>query len=53
MDFISCLYEANKTTANTQGNNNLLYTIISPSFHISFSVIQLAQLNRMIKEIQI
>jgi len=49
MDFISCQYQANKTTVNSQGNNHLLYLIISPSIHISFNAIQLAQLNRMIK----
>jgi len=47
MDFVSCSRKKKKVTS--QGNNHLLDLIISPSFHISFNAIQLAQLNRMIK----
>jgi len=38
-----------KHNSNFKGNNHLLYLINSPSFHISFTAIQLEQLNRMIK----
>jgi len=43
------LFEASIITVTSKGNNHLLHLFKSPSFHISFSAIHLAQLNKMIK----
>jgi len=49
MDFISCSTQKKNITLNRIDNTNLLYLIISTSFHISFNGIQHAHLNKMIK----
>jgi len=49
MDFIS--FPGKKITVTSKSNNHLQYLIISPSSRILFGAIEIAQLNRMIKQI--